>query len=51
MNALVLDSIFINYDPFGKESQLLVTREGKTVGNTYCDSELAGLAETAVKTA
>lgn len=51
MNALVLDSIFINYDPFGKKSQLLVTREGKTVGNTYCDSELAGLAETAVKTA
>lgn len=46
-----MNSIFINYDPFGMESQVLITKEGKTVGNTYYRSELSKLAEFVVKSA
>ena len=46
-----MNSIIINYDPFGMESQVLITKEGKTVGKTYYKSELAALAEFTVKEA
>ena len=46
-----MNSIVVNYDPFGLESQILITREGETIGNTYCNSELINLAETVVRSA
>ena len=46
-----MNSIVINYDPFGMESQVLVTKEGSTIGKTYCKSELAALADFVVEAA
>lgn len=41
-----MTKIVVNYDPFAKESQILITNKDGTIGTTYGDSELSRLAET-----
>ena len=41
-----MSKIFVNYDPFAKESQILIESADGTTGTVYGDSELSRLAET-----
>ena len=40
-----MNGIYVNYDPFSMESQVLIVEKGKTIGQTYYKSELNQLAE------
>lgn len=41
-----MTQMFINYDPFAMESQILIQNNDDTTGTTYSNSELSQLAET-----
>lgn len=41
-----MTQMFINYDPFAMESQILIQNNDNTTGTTYSNSELSQLAET-----
>ena len=41
-----MTQMFINYDPFAMESQILIKNDDDTIGTTYSNSELSQLAET-----
>ena len=42
-----MTQMFINYDPFAMESQILIKNDDdNTIGTTYSNSELSQLAET-----
>lgn len=40
-----MNGIYVNYDPFSMESQILIVENGQTIGQTYYKSELNQLAE------
>jgi len=35
-----MNGIYVNYDPFSMESQVLIVENGQTIGQTYYKSEL-----------
>ena len=39
-----MNGIFINYDPFALESQVLIVQDGNAIGDTYSKSEVNELA-------
>ena len=40
-----MNGIFINYDPFAMESQILIVHNGNAIGDTYSQSEVNELTE------
>lgn len=46
-----MSKIFVNYDPFAKESQILIEKSDGTTGAVYSDSELSQLAATVTQRA